>query len=146
IYGGPWKGRALAADFREMCRAELLPIRGNEIPDAILIESEYGEGKLSWFENRLSENPEEPWIEHVIDENIIFGHSLKAWRDDEGVIHIFVGEMSQGGFGAAYNHDARMLVYRSADNGKTWEKEEASRGQGTHEATACDIDGDGEVE
>ena len=75
----------------------------------------------------------------------MYSHSLTAWREGDA-IKIFVGEMAQGGWNPPYNHDARLLLYSSANNGRSWEREMLSQGAGTHEGLAIDIDGDGAVE
>jgi len=75
-FSGHWERRVVAPGLREMCRAAVVDITGNGKPDIILVESEYGDGKLAWFENRLDEDPENPWREHVIAEGLVFAHSL----------------------------------------------------------------------
>jgi hypothetical protein len=146
-FSGVWERKVIHPGLREMCRAALVDITGNGRPDIILTESEYEDGKLIWFENRMVENPENPWVEHLIDENLIFAHSLQAWKDDNtGEIHIFTAEMEKGGFGAAFNYDARLIEYISSDNGTTWKREIMYKGSGTHQAILYDIDGDGELE
>jgi hypothetical protein len=143
---GPWERGEVAPGLREMDRVDCVDITGNGRADAVVVESEYPDGRLSWFENRVLEDPDRPWVEHVLENNVVFGHSLKAWRDRSGRVHIFLGEMAQGGFGAPANRDARLLLLSSSDGGETWDRELVYRGQGTHEATAHDLDGDGERE
>lgn len=141
-YAGAWSPTIIAPKFRVMCRTELIDISGDGKADAILSESEYQDGKISWFENGQGS-----WIEHPIDSGNIFAHSLKSWRDEAtGAIHIFLAEMAQGGWNAPYNYDARLIEYVSADQGKAWQKNVLYKGAGTHEATVFDIDNDGELE
>lgn len=143
---GPWTRVVFAKDFREMCRTAALDITGNGRPDVVVIESEYPDGRLSWFENRWTEAPENPWVEHRIDRPWNFAHSLAAWTDDKGRPSFFTGEMAGGGWGAPYNFDARLAIFRTENQGRSWQQEIVHRGAGTHEATVADIDGDGEPE
>ena len=65
----------------------------------ILVESEYPDGRAAWFENRLLEDPGNPWVEHPLECPLNFCHSLAAWRDPaSGEVRVFVAEMAQGGW------------------------------------------------
>ena len=55
------------------------------------------DGKLSWFANRMVEDPKHPFVEHQLETDLIYAHSLAIRRDAEGV-HILVAEMPQGGW------------------------------------------------
>jgi hypothetical protein len=146
-YSGPWEQKVYAPAFREMCRTALVDITSNGRPDVVIAESEYLEGRMSWFENRLVEDPENPWIEHEMERGLVYAHSLSAWREQEtGVACVFVAEMAQGGWNPPYNWDARLIQYASSDQGQTWQREIVYEGAGTHQAVAYDLDGDGEVE
>lgn len=144
-YSGPWERHIFAPSFREMCRVSLLDVTGSGVPDIFLTDSEYMDGRLSWFENRLREDPAHPWIEHPIDTGLIYSHSLQAWHDESGLIHLFTAEMGQGGWDAPRNFQARLLEYTSRD-GREWKSSLISLGEGVHEARAVDIDDDGEME
>mgnify|MGYP005834477995 CR=1 FL=1 len=143
---GPWLRTDLAPGLREMGKAAWLDITANGRPDIIYAESEYPDCRISWFENRMVEDPENPWVEHPLDAGFNFLHSLDAWRGPQGQLVIFLAEMNKGGWDAPYNHDARLVLYTSRDHGATWSKEVISQGHGTFQATSCDIDGDGERE
>lgn len=144
---GRWARQVYAPNFREMCRTALVDITGNGRPDVVIAESEYPDGLLSWFENRLAEDPEYPWIEHRLDRVVNFAHSLGARRDPaSGQVSIFLAEMAAGGWDQPYNWDARLIEYTTADNGATWRREILSQGWGTHQAVMCDIDRDGALE
>jgi hypothetical protein len=146
-YAGPWERRVYAPAFREMCRVVLIDITGNGRPDIVLAESEYMEGRMSWFENRLQADPAQPWIEHEMERPLVYAHSLSAWRDPTSeVVRVFVAEMAQGGWSPPYNWDARLIQYTTSDHGTTWEREVTYRGAGTHQATAYDLDSDGAIE
>jgi hypothetical protein len=146
-FEGPWQRQVYAGNFREMCRVAVVDITGNDRDDIIITDSEYKDGYLSWFENRLAENPSEPWIEHRLDQPLNFSHSLDVHRDPEtGAVLIYLAEMAAGGWDQPYNWDARHIQYRTADRGKSWQRTEIIRGQGTHQAVLYDIDGDGELE
>jgi len=142
-FSGPWKRSVVAGGFREMCRTAFIDITGSGRADVVIVESEFLDGRLSWFENRVLEDPEHPWIEHPMDRPLYYAHSLAAWREGSGEVRIFVAEMAEGGWDAPRNYDARLIQYTSADNGKTWDREVAYEGAGTHNATAADIDADG---
>lgn len=145
-WSGPWEMRTWAPSFREMCRVAAIDITGNGRDDLVITDSEYMDGRLSWFENRLADDPARPWVEHPLEESpLLYSHSLTAWRDGEAV-KVFVGEMAQGGWSPPYNHDARLILYTTRDGGRSWARELPAQGAGTHEGLATDIDGDGEVE
>ncbi len=144
-FAGPWVRTDLAAGFREMCRAGFVDITGNGRPDAVVAEAEFLDGRLSWFENRLLEDPDNPWVEHPLDGGLYYAHSMRLWRQAAGPAHVFVAEMAEGGWKAPRNRGARLIRYSTSD-GAAWRKEVISRGSGTHEATMIDVDGDGELE
>ncbi|OGG46407.1 MAG: hypothetical protein A3F84_25700 [Candidatus Handelsmanbacteria bacterium RIFCSPLOWO2_12_FULL_64_10] len=144
-YAGPWERRTYAPAFREMCRVALADVTGNGRPDIVAAESEWMDGRMAWFENRMGEGPDAPWVEHPLDSPVAYAHSLSAWREGEAV-KVFMAEMEKGGWDAPYNYHARLSVYVSSDRGETWRVEPVYRGAGTHEAAAVDIDGDGCLE
>jgi hypothetical protein len=145
-FSGRWTRHTFAPSHREMCRVKPIDITGNGRPDLVIVDSEYMDGKLSWFENRMKENPAEPWVEHELEIDLIYAHSLSAWRDGQRLVRIMVGEMPKGGWGAPVNHKARIIEFTSRDQGKSWQQELLSHGEGTHEGMAYDIDNDGELE
>jgi len=150
-FSGPWKRAVYAASFREMCRVALVDITGNGRDEIVIVESEYTDGHLSWFENRLAEDQQHPWVEHKMDRmdeiRLNFAHSLGAWRDaDTGEVRVFLAEMAAGGWGQPYNWDARLIEYATADGGKTWQREIIDQGAGTHQAVIYDVDKDGDLE
>jgi len=143
-FAGPWQRRVLAPGFREMCRVATVDVTGNGRPDVIIVESEFPDGRLSWFENRLREDPAASWREHELAQDLNFGHSLQAWRDAaSGKAFFFLAEMARGGYGAPPNHDARLLQFSTADGGGTWQRELIYRGAGTHQALVFEMDGQG---
>jgi len=141
-FSGPWEQHNLVAGFREMCRAVLVDVTGDSRLDVVIVESEYPDGRMSWVQNRSPD----AWVEHPMERPLNFAHSLSAWKDGAGVVHVFVAEMAQGGWNPPYNWDARLLQFTTGDKGQHWQRELAYQGAGTHEATASDVDGDGEVE
>jgi hypothetical protein len=144
-FSGPWERSEFALPFREMCRTAPLDVTGSGRPDVVVAESEYRDGRLSWYENRLLEDPEHPWVEHLLEEGLVFAHSMHAWRK-EGRASFFVAEMAEGGWGQPYNLDARLLRFATEDGGVTWNRTIYYRGAGTHEAQPHDVDGDGHWE
>ena len=145
-YAGHWTRQVYAPTFREMCRTQLADITGNGLPDIIITESEYMDGYLSWYENRMKEDPLNPWLEHRIEENLIYSHTLEARLDTAGKVHVFLAEMEQGGWNAPYNFNARLIEYIASDCGKTWERKVLHQDDGVCGAIVDDIDGDGELE
>lgn len=142
---GPWERQVYASGFREMCRTALVDITGNCRPDIVICESEYPDGRISWFENRTVEDPGDPWVEHPLDPRdmpLNFAHSLHARREGTAVT-VFVAEMAAGGWDQRYNWDARLLTYTTADAGRSWRRDVLCRGAGTHQALMVDVDGDG---
>ena len=146
-FAGPWTKQNLAKSFREMGRAVFVDITGTGRPDVVITEAEYPHGKASWFENRVLEDPENPWIEHPMADELYYAHTLRAWQDvDGGTVRVLIAEMREGGWVKVPNRDARLIEYSTSDGGGTWNRELISVGSGTHEAVVVDIDGDGELE
>ena len=142
--GQPWKTNSVAPGFRELCRAALIDVNGDGRLDVVLVEDEYPDGRLAWFENRLGTNPERPWIQHPMDAPLNFSHSLRAWRDAKTKqVQVLAGEMNEGGWAAPYNWDARLIKYAAVDGGKSWRSELIYQGEGTHEAVYAALDGSG---
>jgi len=143
-FSGQWDRVTYAQDFREMCKTSVIDITGDGRPDIIIAESEYMDGCISWFENRMREDPKNPWVEHIIDEGLIYAHSMNAWYDSkEEEVHVFTAEMAEGGWNAPYNYTARLIDYSTSDKGNTWNTDNIYKGEGTHQAVMVDIDGDG---
>jgi len=140
-----WRQMPFCKGFREMVRLAMVDITGNGRPDVLVVESEWMDGRLSWFENRIVEDPANPWVEHPIDPDHtwMFGHTIQAWRDQDGTVRFFVAEMAQGGFSMPRNRDAVLAEYTSTDNGGAWRRSVLIKGVGTHEGRICDIDNDG---
>lgn len=146
-YSGLWERYVYAPNFRDMCRVAVTDITGNGRDDIIIVESEYREGQLSWFENRLLERPDNPWIEHRVKDDFLFAHSLQVYIDtNTNQKKVFVAEMDEGGWNSPYNWDARLLEYTIANNEQKWEERLLYKGAGTHQAIAIDIDLDGQFE
>ena len=102
--------------------------------DIVILESEYMDGRLSWFENRMKEDPlSNPWVEHTLKDGLVFAHSLSVLAQGEETF-IFAGEMEKGGWDAPYNHDARLLLFTTSSRGAVWSQECIARGEGTHQA------------
>ncbi len=142
--GQPWKTHSLAPGFRELCRAALIDANGDGRLDVVLVEDEYPDGRLAWFENRNTTDHQNSWIEHAVDAPLNFAHSLRAWHDPKTKqVHVLAGEMNEGGWAAPYNWDARLIKYTALDGGKSWRSEIIYQGEGTHEAVYADLDNSG---
>ena len=144
-YAGPWERTVFAPSFREMCRTALADVTGRGRFDIIVAESEYMDGRFSWFENRLREDRQHPWLEHEIDRGWVYAHSLQAWNEGTRA-HVFIAEMAAGGWNAPRNWDARVMELVTSDQCATWQRDLISKGQGTHQAVMSDVDGDGRRE
>jgi hypothetical protein len=146
-FAGKWRASHFAPGFREMCRAGFADITRNGRPDIVLCESEYPDGRFSWFENRSARGGSPAWLEHRVDAPLNFAHSLSVVEDrGNQAVKIYIAEMAQGGWSPPYNWDARHLIYTTEDRGGHWRREMPIQGPGTHEARLCDIDKDGELE
>ena len=145
-FAGPWERRTFAPSFREMSRTALVDVTGNGRLDVVICESEYVDGRLSWCENRLGQDRDRPWVEHELERNLVFAHSLDARRDPDGQVHVFVAEMAAGGWDQPYNWDARLIEHTTRDDGHTWSRQLLDKGAGTHQAVMYDLDGDGLLE
>lgn len=112
--------------------------------DIVLVEDEYPDGRLAWFENRIHESRESAWVQHSIDGPLNFAHTLRAWRDPQTKqVMILAGEMNEGGWEAPYNWNARLLRYAALNHGASWQSEVLYQGEGTHEAVYFDLDNSG---
>ena len=63
-------------------------VTGNGTLDIVIAESEYVDGLMAWFENRLAEG--EGLVEHRMEAGSLrfnFAHSLQAWVDGDGLLH-----------------------------------------------------------
>ena len=140
-YSGVWKRQNYAPGLREMNRVCLADITGTGRPDIVIAESEFLDGRLRWFENRMAEDPAHPWIEHELDYPVVYAHSLSAWQED-GATKVFMGEMEKGGWNAPYNFHARLMLYTTRDGGRTWDHEKVYHGAGTHQAQRVELDGE----
>ena len=145
ILNGEWRRSVYAPGFREMCRTALADITGNGRPDIVIVESEYINGRMSWFENRMTEDPENPWIEHPLDSGMVYAHSFQAKKKNDS-IQFFLAEMAAGGWWQPVNWNARLILYSPQENGKEWNKKLLYKGAGTHQALMYDIDDDGRDE
>lgn len=144
-YAGEWERVPYANDFREMCRTSLFDIAKNGRLDVVVTDSEYLDGKLSWFENLGTVDGKVQFKEHVLANDMYYSHSLEVYEED-GYTYIFVAEMEYGGWDPHFNHDAKILRYATNDNGKTFIKQYIYSNEGTHAATIADINGDGKME
>jgi hypothetical protein len=142
--GQLWKTHSLAPDYREYCRAAVIDVNGDGRPDVILVEDEYPDGRLAWFENRLKDGPETQWTEHPIEAPLNFCHTLRAWHDAKTKqVQVLACEMNEGGWETPYNWNARLILFTPLEKGKSWHSEILYRGEGTHEAVYTDLDGSG---
>jgi len=143
LMAGPWTRIHYAPNFRELVRVAALDITGNGSPDILITDSEYPDGRFSWFENRRKGKA---WVEHEIMRGIYFGHSLQAWRDAAtGASKVFLAEMNAG-WDMPMNPKSRIMLFSSTSKGRRWDIETMDSGQGTHLALMYDIDNDGELE
>ena len=142
--GQPWETHTIAPGFREMCRSAVIDINGDGHLDVVIVEDEYPDGRLAWFENRLHASSGACWIEHPIVAPLNFPHTLQAWRDPETrQARLLIGEMNEGGWEAPYNWDARLILYTALNGGKSWSGELIYQGEGTHQGVYTELDQSG---
>jgi hypothetical protein len=142
--GNLWTTHHIAPGYREMCRAALIDVNGDGRLDVVLVEDEYPDGRLAWFENRIHVDPDAPWAEHRMDGPLNFAHTLRAWHDAKTKqVQILAGEMNEGGWEAPYNWNARLIKYAPIDEGKSFTSELIYEGEGTHEGIYLDLDNSG---
>jgi hypothetical protein len=142
--GKLWNIHSLASGYRELCRAAIVDVNGDGRLDVVLVEDEYPDGRLAWFENRLKTDPEHPWVEHPMDAALNFSHSLRAWRDaGTKKVEVLAAEMNEGGWYNLYNWEARLIRYTTSDGGTSWESEILYQGEGTHDLVYADLDDSG---
>lgn len=144
-YNDSWERIPYAHDFREMCRTQVMDITGNGRPDIIITDSEFMDGKLSWFENLGTDEDRVVFQEHVLAEDLYYSHTLQVY-EEEGYQYILVGEMEKGGWDAPYQYDARLLRYATCNHGKEFERQLLYCHEGTHEAKIADFNHDGKME
>jgi hypothetical protein len=143
--GQLWKTHQIAPGYRELCRAALIDVNGDGRLDVVLVEDEYPDGRLAWFENRMEPGGEIRWIEHPMDGLLNFAHTLRAWQDPKSKqVQILAGEMNEGGWEAPYNWDARLIRYTAVDGGTSFTRDLIYQGEGTHEAVYFDLDSSGQ--
>ncbi|MBD3393840.1 MAG: hypothetical protein GF418_17035 [Chitinivibrionales bacterium] len=145
VMNGPWSRVPYAAGYRELVRVAVLDIAGSGRPDIFITDSEFPDGRCSWYENRIGLDGEQ-WVEHEIMRGIYFGHSLQALpRSGNYVPAVFLAEMAAG-WDMPLNPGSRLIRLSTRDQGAPWDIEVMDRGQGTHLAVMTDFDGDGELE
>ncbi len=142
-YSGPWKKYAYANDFREMCRTQLLDITGNGKLDIVITDSEFMDGKLSWFENQGLHDGRLYFQEHILANDLYYSHTLQVYEEETRKC-IMVAEMEKGGWDASYNYDARIIHFITDNNGQSFSKEIIKEHHGTHEAKFIHVQGIGE--
>ena len=114
-------------------------MNGNGWPDVVLTRSE-GPHRLSWFENPGQDGDAGgPWVEHVIETDLDFAHSLVLCDlDGDGRTDVVTAEMHQ-------SSRRRVMAYRNLGDGLSWERRVLSE-SGSHNLCAADLNGDGRTE
>lgn len=93
--------------------------------------------KISWFE--VPSNPEDKWIEHIIDNSIDCAHSLAICDiDGDGNLDIISAEQH-------HSIGKRIIIYYNKGKGLEWEMQVIGN-TGSHNLCVADIDGDGRAD
>ncbi len=108
-------------------------------PELVFVPGD-ADGPLKWYEWK-----NDRWIAHILESNVIHGHSLEiADIDGDGHLDIFVAEMGQWSL-QVNNPHARVMIFYGDGHGN-FKKQTVSVGQGVHEARVADLDGDGRLD
>ena len=139
ILDGEWQERVFA-DWPGDATVVLHDMNGNGLLDVVMTRSE-GCHHLSWFEAPESV-PERAsagtsaWVEHVVDESLDYGHSLKVCdMTGNGLPDIVTAEMHQ-------SERKRVLIYLNQGASLSWEPMVLSE-KGSHMLCVADTTGDG---
>jgi hypothetical protein len=133
ILKDPWKEH-IFADWHRDAVVKIADMNKDGRVDVVLTRSE-GPYRISWFQV-----PSDPvngkWIEHVIDDDIDFAHSLAVCdMDNDGNLDVVTAEMHQ-------SNRKRVIVYLNQGDGANWKKQIIST-TGSHNLCVADVDGDG---
>jgi hypothetical protein len=89
--------------------------------------------RISWFE--VPPNPEDKWIEHIIDNAVDSAHSLVIYDiDGDGNLDIITAEQH-------HSVEKRVMIYYNKGKGLVWEMQVIGN-KGSHSLCIADINGD----
>jgi len=131
-----WENHTFA-DWHKDAVVQLGDMNGNGRLDVVLTRSE-GPYRLSWFE-APTDAPKPDWIEHVVDDDVDYAHSLAVCdMDGDGALDIVTAEMHQ-------SKRKRVLVYLSRDGGTRWLRQVVAQ-TGSHNICVADIGNSGTLD
>jgi len=137
----PWEVHKFASGYITT-KVAIADIDGDGLNEVILSEGDplfWGTklGKAAWF--KPGKNINSMWTEHIIEENLLDGHSLAAADImGNGGMDIFIGEIGKKDEKDGYDlRPPRLMIFEN--NGKgNFKMHIVDEGTGTHEAVLAD--------
>ena len=128
----PWKEH-IFADWPADAVVKVADINNDGRLEVILTKTEHHH-RLSWFE--VPSDPENEWIEHIIDNSLDSAHSLAICdMDGDGNLDVITAEQH-------HSLEKRVMIYFNKGKGLEWERQIIGT-TGSHSLCIADIDGDG---
>lgn len=132
IINQSWKEH-IFADWPEDAVVKVADINNDGRLEVILTKTEQHH-RLSWFE--VPSDPENEWIEHIIDNSLDSAHSLAICdMDGDGNLDVITAEQH-------HSLEKRVMIYYNKGKGLEWERQIIGN-TGSHSLCVADIDGDG---
>jgi len=121
------------ADWPEDAVVKVGDLNNDGRPEVVITKTEKIH-RISWFE--VPANPNDEWIEHVIDNAIDSAHSLVLCdMDNDGNLDVITAEQHT-------STEKRIMIYYNKGKGLDWELQVIGD-TGSHSLCVADLDGDG---